>query len=99
MSDSSALKCLHCDSDRLVTGNLKSSGTGWGAFLPDEIAPAWVTMEHPAIFLNDTPRSVLCVDCGLVWLSTDTKEAVRKLGKYETDELKSRLGLDEEAES
>ena len=56
-------------------------------------------MEHPAILLNDTPRSVLCVDCGLVWLSTDPKEAARKLGKYGTDELKSRLGLDEEAES
>jgi len=39
------------------------------------------------------------MDCGLVWLSTDTKEAARKLGKYGTDELKSRLGLDEEAES
>ena len=52
-------------------------------------------LESPAI----TAESLLCVACGLVWLSADPKQVEEKLGKYGTDELKSRLGLDEEAES
>ena len=93
-------KCLQCDSGRVVTGNLKAKRDVFGpSFLADEIAPAWLTTEEPDIFLKSTPQSSLCMDCGLVWLSTDTKEAARKLGKYGTGELKARLGLDEEAES
>ena len=52
-------------------------------------------LESPAI----TTESLLCVACGLVWLLADPKQVQEKLGKYGTDELKSRLGLDDEAKS
>ena len=46
-----------------------------------------------------TAWPLLCVACGLAWLSADPKQVLEKLGTCRTDELKSRLGLDEEAES
>jgi len=95
MPSSSSCLCSRCNSDRVVSGVLRSFGMNTPLFLADELAPAWLTTEHPTL----KTESALCMDCGLVWLSTDTKEAARKLGKYGTGELKSRLGLDEEAES
>jgi hypothetical protein len=50
-------------------------------------------LESPAI----AAESLLCVACGLVWLSADPKQVEEKLSKYGTDELKSRLGLKEKA--
>ena len=89
-------KCLHCDSDRGLTGKLKGfASTPSTIFSPDEIAPAWMRLESPAIMAE----SLLCVACGLVWLSADPKQVEEKLSKYGTDELKSRLGLEEDAES
>ena len=89
-------KCIQCDSDRVVAGQLKGFGsTPTTIFSPNEIAPAWIRLESPAI----TAESLLCVACGLVWLSADPKQVEEKLSKYGTDELKSRLGLEEGAES
>ncbi len=95
MPSSSSCLCSRCNSDRVVSGALRTFAANTPLFLADELAPAWLTTEHPTL----KAESALCMDCGLVWLSTDTKEAARKLSKYGTDELKSRLGLDEEAES
>ena len=93
MPGSSSCLCSRCNSDRVVSGVLHAAT--YLKFQVNELAPAWLTTERTTL----KTESALCMDCGLVWLSTDTKEAARKLGKYGTDELKSRLGLDEEAES
>ncbi len=89
-------KCLQCDSDRVVAGHLTGlASTPITIFSPYEVAPAWLQLDSPAI----TAESLLCVACGLVWLSADPKHVVEKLRKFGTDELKSRLGLEEEPES
>ena len=91
MKNTHDLKCLHCDSDRVVTGKLKGFASSTSTiFSADELAPALITLGSPAI----TAKSLLCVACGLVWLSADPKEVEEKLSKYGTAEMKSRVGLD-----
>ena len=94
MEKAQDLKCLNCDSERVVVGAISATGTGWPIFLADETKTGWVTVEHPGIPLNKVSTAVACLDCGWIRASLDKEEATRKLSKYGTDELKSRVGLD-----
>ena len=93
MENAQDLRCLHCDSDRVVVGKINK----WNQpafFSADQLKKTWVTMEHPHIVIEKNSLAVLCLNCNLVWTSVNEEEATRKLRKYGTDELKSRVGLD-----
>ena len=74
---------------------LRSEPCGEPCYMPSS-AGNRVTMELAELM---TAWPLLCVACGLAWLSADPKQVQEKLGTCRTDELKSRLGLDDEAES
>ena len=99
MENAQDLKCLHCDSERVVVGHMHTkgkdiTGIGLSMFKANELKKMWITKEDPALPIYDENGAVLCLDCGLVWTSVNVEDATRKLSKYGTDELKSRVGLD-----
>ena len=90
------LICLYCHSKRTVEGFIDTRGQYRTStlFTPDELKKTWITMEEPRIRLEKEAGAVVCLDCGLVWTSVNVEDMTRKLSKYGTDELKSRVGLD-----
>ena len=93
------LICLYCDSKRVVEGCIdvcgaKSTFVMFPRFSANELKKTFITMEQPRFRLDKEVGAVVCLDCGLVWTSVDVEDATRKLSKYGTDELKSRVGLD-----
>ena len=96
MENAKNLKCLNCDSERVVGGCVgvyKDHPQVRAAFTANELVKSLITLEHKNLRIEKETEAVLCLECGLVWTSVNVEEATRKLSKYGTDELKSRVGL------
>ena len=92
---SESMTCIKCSSDRIVDGTL--GGKAGAGFYPHQTKAFRISLDSPAISIN-RKISYLCVDCGLVWTTTDDlRKALARIIHWGTDDLKSRLGMFQDA--
>lgn len=93
------LSCLKCGSERVISGELRSSrGDPW--FMPAEVD---TPVKLLSVFMGSlvgvpllTNLAYICLDCGLLWADVGLTSAGEQIEKWGSDDLKTRLRSSDE---
>lgn len=85
------LQCPICRSKRLVNGRVYNDKSGPTLFAPEDLRIRF-TINTPA-YLYINPESLACLDCGVVLVKTNAKDARECIQKLGSDYLRQAMNL------